>query len=413
MKKRILFVDDESSILEMLRHMLRNMLLEWEMSFAKSGQEALALMKEAPYDVIVSDVRMPGMDGVELLNKVKADYPRMARFVFSSESDRDVVYRLVGSTHQFLLKPYDLSLIKDTIARAISLKEMLTAESLELMVSQIKTLPSLPELYYQVLRELQSPNPSLDKVGSIISQDMAMSAKLLQMVNSAFFGLRQHISSPTQAATLLGVDILKSLVLVVHIFSEKNGLAVSGFSMKDLWTHSLSVALMSQDIAVQQNIEKKSAEMAFIAGLFHDLGKLVLMSNMPEPYGKALAEARKQHVCAVDIEHEVLGASHAEVGAYLLGLWGFAEPIVQACAFHHQPSQCKDQSFGPLTTVHAANVFDHEIQPRHSGEALDKMDMEYMERLGLTDRVSLWRAACGSVQSTAKKTYHGDQAAGF
>ena len=287
MKKRILFVDDETSILEMLRHMLRNMLPEWEMAFASSGSDAMALMAKEPFDVIVSDVRMPGMDGVELLNKVKTDYPKTIRVVFSSESERDVVYRLIGATHQFLLKPYDLSVIKDTITRAFSLKEMLPKESLENMIAQVKTLPSVPELYYEVVRELQSPQPSIDRVGAIIAQDIAMSAKLLQMVNSAFFGLRQRVSSPAQAASLLGLDILKSLVLVVHIFTEQDGLSMEGFSLKALWTHSLSTAILSQDIARQQNIEQKASEDAFIAGLFHDLGKLVLMVNMPQPYSQA------------------------------------------------------------------------------------------------------------------------------
>ncbi|HBA83120.1 MAG TPA: two-component system response regulator [Verrucomicrobia bacterium] len=391
MKKRILFVDDEPSILEMLRHMLRSMLAEWDMSFARSGQEALTLMASEPFDVIVSDVRMPGMDGAELLNKVKADYPKTVRFVFSSESDRDVVYRLIGSTHQFLLKPNDLSLIKDTIARAFSLKEILSKDSLENMVSQIKTLPSVPELYYEVVRELQSPYPSIERVGALIGQDIAMSAKLLQMINSAFFGLRQRISNPMQAASLLGLDILKSLVLVVHVFTEQDGLSMEGFSLKALWTHSLSVAIGSQEIALQQNIEKKATEDAFIAGLFHDLGKLVLMVNLAQPYSRALALAREKHLPLTQMEKEILGASHAEVGAYLLGLWGFSEPLIEACAFHHQPSLCKTACFGPLTTVHVANVFDYEAHPKESSEAPIKLDMDYINKLKLADRIPYWR----------------------
>jgi HD-like signal output (HDOD) protein len=407
MKKRILFVDDEPSILEMLRHMLRNMLPEWEMAFAKSGQEALALMAHEPFDVIVSDVRMPGMDGSELLNKVKLDYPKTARFVFSSESDREVVYRLIGSTHQFLLKPNDLSIIKDTIARAFSLKEVLTKDSLENVVSQIKTLPSIPELYYEVVRELQTPYPSIERVGNLISQDIAMSAKLLQMVNSAFFGLRQRISNPTQAAALLGLDVLKSLVLVVHIFTEQDGLSVEGFSLKTLWTHSLSVGILSQDIALQQNIEKSATEDAFIAGLFHDVGKLILMVNLAQPYSRALSVAREKRLPLTEVEKEILGASHAEVGAYLLGLWGFAEPIIQAIAFHHQPTRCKDSSFGPLTTVHVANVFDHESHPHETREAPITLDMTYLNKMRLADRIPAWKAAVENPPAPAKDTSNG------
>ncbi|MFH0880701.1 MAG: response regulator [Lentisphaerota bacterium] len=407
MKKRILFVDDEPCILEMLRHMFQGMSAEWDMSFARSGQDALSVMAQMPFDVIVTDIRMPGMDGVELLNKVKKDYPRTVRFVFSSESDRDIIYRLIGSTHQFLLKPYDLNVIRETISRAFSLREILSKDSLTRVVSQIKTLPSLPDLYNQVVRELQAPTSSIDKIGAIISKDPAMSAKILQLVNSAFFGLRQHVSNPTQAAGMLGLDILKSLVLVVHIFTQQNGIEVEGFSQKILWIHSLSVSVMSQQIALEQNIEKKATDDAFIAGLFHDMGKLVLMVNLPDAYRQVLEETRAKHSSLTDTETELLGSSHAQVGAYLLGLWGFSDPIIEACAYHHVPSRCRQQSFGPLTTVHVANCLDHETQPPVTGEAPAKIDKEYMEQLGLLDRVDIWRSACGGTQKTARETYHG------
>ena len=404
MKKRILFVDDEPSILEVLRHMLKGMASQWEMTFARSGQEALEMMARSPFEVVVTDVRMPGMDGADLLSSVKKQYPQTMRLVFSGESEREVIYRLIGSTHQFLLKPYDLNIIRDTIARAFTLRDMLSAESLEKMVSQIKTLPSLPDLYYNLVKELQSPYPSVDKVGDIISKDLAMSAKILQLVNSAFFGLRQHVSSPAQAAALLGLDLLKSLVLMVHIFTQPAQLTMRNFSLKALWTHSLSVGSLSQEVALQQNIEKKASDDAFIAGLFHDLGKLILVANMPEQYNQVLTMVHAKHLLLTDLERQILGASHAEVGAYLLGLWGFSDAVIEAVAFHHNPAKCRDQSFGPLTTVHVSNIFDHEVQPVLTGELSVKLDMNYLKQLGLDARLPVWRQACLS----AKKTLHGD-----
>lgn len=404
MKKRILFVDDEPSILEVLRHMLKSMAGQWEMTFARSGQEALEMMARSPFEVVVTDVRMPGMDGADLLSSVKKQYPQTMRLVFSGESEREVIYRLIGSTHQFLLKPYDLNTIRDTIARAFTLRDMLSAESLEKMVSQIKTLPSLPDLYYNLVKELQAPYPSVDKVGDIISKDLAMSAKILQLVNSAFFGLRQHVSNPAQAAALLGLDLLKSLVLMVHIFTQPAQLTMRNFSLKSLWTHSLSVGSLSQEVALQQNIEKKASDDAFIAGLFHDLGKLILVANMPEQYNQVLTMVHAKHLLLTDLERQILGASHAEVGAYLLGLWGFSDAVIEAVAFHHNPGKCRDQSFGPLTTAHVANIFDHEVQPVLTGELPVKLDMDYLKHLGLDSRVPQWRQACTS----AKNTLHGD-----
>jgi CheY-like chemotaxis protein len=224
--------------------MLKNMLPEWETSFANSGQEALDLMAKGTFDVVVSDALMPGTDGAEFLNKVKKEFVHAICLGFSCERGREKVDWLISITHQFLLKPNDLGQLRSTINRAFALKDMLSEESLKSVIAQIKTLPSLPEMYCQIVVELQSSYPSVERVGNIVSQDMAMSAKLLQIVNSAFFGLRQHISNPTQAASLLGIDILKSLVLVMHIFTEQKDLKVAGFSLKALWSHSLSVAIM-------------------------------------------------------------------------------------------------------------------------------------------------------------------------
>jgi len=392
MKKRILFVDDDPSILNILQHMLQTKLADWDITFALTGQEALRRMETGPFDAVVSDLRMPGMDGTELLNKVKQQYPRTIRLVFSSEADPEVSYRLVGSTHQFLLKPYDLMAIRETIERAFALRDLLTRESLGNVVTQIRNLPSLPDLYLRVVQELQSPSPSIDRVGDIIRRDIAMSAKILQLVNSAFFGLRQHVADPTQAAALLGVETLKSLVLVVHIFTQPAQVAIAGFSYKRLWDHSLTVGIYSQEIALLEGIDKKSAETAFIAGLFHDLGKLVMVANMPDAYAQVLAAVREKRIALIDAEKDMLGATHAEVGAYLLGLWGFADAVVEACAYHHHPSQGRQHSFGPLTTVHVANVLEYETQPEEPGGVHLKVDLDYLKQLKLDGRLPAWRS---------------------
>lgn len=394
MKKRILFVDDDANVLEMLRHMFARMWQDWDCRFAESGEQALQWMQEAPFDVVVSDLRMPGMGGADLLEKINAQYPSSIRMVFSSESEDTVAQRLVGSTHQFLLKPYDLTVIRETIDRALRLRDMLSSDSVRAIVAQIKSLPSVPALYFEVVTELESPNPSMEKVGEIIRKDMAMSAKLLQLVNSAYFGLRQHVSNTSQAASLLGAHILKSLVLVVHIFSQQPGLAVRGLTLDQLWNHSLAVALKSQDIALHEEIERSAADYAFVAGLFHDLGKLVLMANAPVDFGRAMDLARKERSELVVAEKFVLGASHAEIGAYLLGLWGFADPLLDAVAFHHQPRQSHLRSFGPLTTVHVANVLENEAHPPALAGAKPALDREYLEEAGKLNKLAAWRKVC-------------------
>ncbi len=395
MKKRILFVDDETSILRLIEHLLKPKAGHWELLFAQSGQEALQIMAaHHPVDVIVSDIRMPGMDGAELLRRVEAQYPRTVRMAFSGVSEPEMIYRLVGTTHQFLLKPNDVSLLRNTIEQALAMQDILSKDQLEKVVSRIQSLPSLPDLYVSIVEELKSANPSIDRVGAIISQDIAMSAKLLQLVNSAFFGLRQHVSSAAQAAALLGLDTLKSLVLLVHVFTELKSTDLESFSLRTLWDHSLSVGVMSREIALEQGIDEQAAEDAFIAGLFHDIGKLVLAANLPEEYRKVIVETRKRKTLFTEIEAELLGATHGEVGGYLLGIWGFAPTIIEACAYHHTPTRSHDMSFGPLTTVHVANVLDLETRPPATGEARVRIDQAYLAQLCLDNRLDAWRKTC-------------------
>ncbi len=397
-KKRILFVDDEPKIVDGLRRMLHSMRKEWDMAFASNGREALEMMKKQPFDVVVSDMRMPEMDGTAFLNTVMGLYPQTVRFVLSGHSDKESMLRSIGPTHQFLSKPCDAEVIKNTVARAFALREVLTNAQLQNLISQVKSLPSLPDLYLQIQEELRSKDPSVQKAGKIVEQDVAMSAKVLQLVNSAFFGLRRHVSSASQAVSLIGLDILRSLVLAVHVFSHVKN-EVPGFSIEALQHHSMSVGTYAQAIAKAENGEVKATDDAFMAGILHDMGKLILISSLTDPYRETLNLAHNNQISLIEAERQLLGATHAEVGAYLLGLWGFPDAIVEATAFHHRPRHCSEESFGSLTAVHAANALEHELRSDVSDECSAQIDLEYLNKLGLADRLSAWREVCQPIQS--------------
>ena len=217
---RVIFVDDEPNILSGLRRILRPLRKEWEMVFEEGGEPALATLESAPCDVVVSDMKMPGMDGAEFLSKVREKYPASIRIALSGETDSHMIYRCVQHAHQYLAKPCDADALVSAVKRAFSLRKLMRDEKLEAIVANMTSLPSLPEQYEQIMQELQSEDPSLQTVGEIIEGDVAMSAKILQLVNSAFFGLARHMSSPSEAAMYLGVDVLKSLVLTTGVFSQ-------------------------------------------------------------------------------------------------------------------------------------------------------------------------------------------------
>ena len=279
MKMRVLFVDDQTNVLAGLRRMLRGLREEWQMEFADSGEEALALMAESPFDVVVSDMRMPGMDGVQFLTETMTRYPGTVRIILSGQADQASVLRAVTPAHQYLSKPCDAETLKATVARACALRDTLSQESLIRLVSQVTTLPSLPHVYTKLLEELQSEDASVQGVAELIAQDVGMTAKLMQMVNSSFFGIPRRVESPAQAAAMLGLNVLKSLVLSAGIFSQFDMNGLRGYSVDALMEHSLAVSHLAQQIAQSHSDNKELAEDAQLAGLLHDVGQLLLVDR--------------------------------------------------------------------------------------------------------------------------------------
>src|SRR5579862_2782921 len=295
-KKRILFVEDESLVLQGLQRMLRPMRAEWEMVFVESGDKALELMEQALFDVVVSDMRMPGMNGAELLAEVLKRFPKTVRLVLSGHADRDLVLKCSGSTHQYLSKPCEPEELKSAITRAGDLEQSLRDQNLRQLISRMDRLPSMPSLYVEIVEKLQDPQIGLEEIGGIVAKDLAMTAKILKLVNSAFFGLGRQISSPVEAVSYLGVDTIKSLVLSIHAFSQFADSKFKDFSIDALWVHSQQTAGLAKEIIRLEQGEPKVMDESFVAGLLHDTGKLVLASNFPAEYDQVLQVGRAGNI---------------------------------------------------------------------------------------------------------------------
>lgn len=386
MKKRVLFVDDEPHVLHGLRRMLHSMSREWDMKFVGSAEEALAQLASSCFDVLVTDIRMPGMDGAQLLSEVMKRHPQVVRIVLSGQADEEATLRTVGPAHQFLSKPCDAETIKSTVARAIALRGHLSSSGLKSLISGLESLPSLPTLYQQILSALQSPKTSVTDVGKLIAQDVGMTAKVLQLVNSSFFGLPRHISSPVEAAVLLGIGTLKALVLSVGIFSQCNPSGEGSSLLDSLQNHSLAVSRCARRIAEAEKRDDAFCDDCYLAGLLHDVGKLVFLRSFPAAYLEIAKWAEAHDQPSGNLEQEAFGGTHGEVGAYLLGLWGFADHVVEAVAYHHSPSRCVARAFNPLTVVHASDAF---AQTRGSSP-LEMIDSEYLDSIGFLHRINAW-----------------------
>jgi HD-like signal output (HDOD) protein len=401
-KKRIIFVDDEKLVLQGLQRMLRPLRDEWEMEFVESGATALERMAQLPFDVVVSDMRMPGMNGAELLREVMRRHPKTVRLILSGHADKDLILKCVGSTHQYLAKPCDAEALKATVLRAGSVENALRDEKLKALVAQMDNLPSIPSLYVQMVEALQRSEVTLEEVGAIIAKDMAMTAKILKLVNSAFFGLRRQVSSATEAVNYLGLDTIRSLVLSINAFSQFESLPLRRFSIEPLWTHSLNTAALAKAIGQAECDDPKLADESFIAGMLHDIGKLVLAANFTEKFNRSLSLIWDEKMDPIAAETEVFSASHADVGGYLLGLWGLPVPVVEAIALHHSPGRASQKTFSPLTAVHAANAIVHERDTSTQQNSSAQIDSDYLTALGLAEHLNGWRKAAQSLLSDPK-----------
>lgn len=397
MNKRILFVDDEPMVLSGLERSLRSMRKQWEMEFAAGGQQALEALARASFDVIVTDMRMPKIDGAELLEIIRAKYPRTMRFVLSGQSDRETILRSLSPTHQYLSKPCDVEELKQKVAQAFALREVLENPTLKEVVSRMDSVPSLPSLYVTLTEALRQSDVTVTKIANIVKQDMGMTSKVLQLVNSAFFALPCRISSPHQAVSLLGIDNIRAVVLSVHVFSELEG--NPNPALAALWPHSLTTAAFAQAITRAERCPQSLEDDAFAAGLLHDVGRLVLASACSKQYHQVLERLRQEKVTLTQAESQVLGCTHAEVGAYLLGLWGLPSSVVQAVAWHHTPDRSAVPAFSPVIAVHVAEVYGYQFHPDPEMNDPPALDEALLARLGLQERAAVWWKVCEEINT--------------
>ena len=390
-KTRILFVDDEPAMLRVLKMALRSMANVWEMDFANSGEEALALVDKQTFDVVVTDMRMPGINGAQLLNQVMRRHPHTVRIVLSGYSDLSEVVNCVGLTHQFLEKPCSLDDLKACLKRVTQLKTRLTNDSLCELAGSLKSLPSIPELYLQIADALQSPTASSQRIAEIASQDPAISAKLLQLCNSAFFGFSRKVFTVDEAVQLLGVSVIQSLAMAVPIFSSFSRGKCPGFPLDQVWEHSIQTAVIGRRISSHYLDDSYLGEQAFCAGILHDLGKLILADGIPGAYAAVLKESHDTQRPLCEVERKHLGTTHAEVGAYLLALWGLPIPLVEAVANHHHPRRCGTQVICLAGVIHMANALQNSIATNREIVS-GPVDAGYLRYTGLEREFETWRA---------------------
>jgi putative nucleotidyltransferase with HDIG domain len=394
--KRILFVDDEMSILDGLKRMLRPMRGEWDMAFAPGGEAALSLLEAATFDVIVTDMRMPGMDGATLLEIVREKYPSLLRIILSGYTELQASLRAVPVAHQFLLKPCDPEMLRAGIARATSLGEVLDSKMLTSLVGALRDLPSLPRVFSELKIALAQPSVSIQRISQIVEQDVALSAKLLQLVNSAFFGLARDVTDVKTAVSCLGISVLHDLVLTLEVFrSFTSNEFVSVDYLEEFHHHAQLSARIAAGIVQKTQVSPA----VVLAALLHDVGKLVIAERTPAHFARALEQSRQENRPLYEIEERLIHISHAEVGAYLLSLWGLPYSVVEAVAHHHHPRRIPANGLDMVLLVYVANLLAHEREALEHGTPAPEFDMELLEQAGLGSHLPEWRKIAEAAQT--------------
>ena len=355
--KRVLFVDDEPLLLEGLKAALYARRKDWNMVFSPGGAEAIELMKNSHFDVLVTDLRMPGVDGTTLVARARTDSPHTIRIVLSGYADEEQSRRLVSLAHRYLSKPCDPKKLEECIDRCLGTQLLIESEELRTQLGSIGSLPPMPSTFAALQRVLADPGVDSSKVAGIIQRDPAVSAKVLQVCNSAFFRLPRRVSSIQQAVSYLGLSTVRSMVLSAELFKPGKALP-RGLDLGQLQKHALSVAALARELAS----ETTWADDAFLCGLLHDVGFLLLGRQYADKMQCAL-EATAAGMPLADAEQTYLGVDHGTAGAYLLGLWGLPYEVVETVAHHEAPGRVKQSSFDVLSAIAIAHSLLAQIRP--------------------------------------------------
>jgi HD-like signal output (HDOD) protein len=389
----VLFVDDEVAVLEALRARLRRQEARWSMTFALGGPAAVDELARGAFHVVVTDMRMPTVDGAELLRRVHAQQPQAVRILLSSHAEMEAVLRAAPVAHRYLNKPCDPRELESAIERASNLRSLVTSDSVKRSVGRIRTLPSLPRIYAELTRALEDPRAGVGDVARVLSKDVAMSAKILQLVNCAFLRPSQRITKIDHAVGYLGIDTVKSLVLSAEVFRTAGADPRARRSIERSHTHALLVA----QVAASCFREPHKAQEAMLSGMMHDVGELVLATVLQDDFELVVSAVTAGATDQEKIERDVFGASHAEIGAYLLGLWGLPEMVAETAAFHHDPRRLEHGTFDVVDAVHVADALVHECAAAGAAGGERRLDLDWLGEMGALSELDRWRSGAREI----------------
>jgi HD-like signal output (HDOD) protein/ActR/RegA family two-component response regulator len=380
---RILFVDDEPMVLSGLGRLLWKQQSRWAMTFVKSGPAALDALEENAFDLVISDLRMSPMDGAVLLRAVKERHPGVARVLLSGQADRDLVVRSLPVAHQYLHKPCSAATLMGVIERIARLRERLGHDGLRTLVGSVDALHVAPALRQAMVDALGRTHINVDEVVDIVERSPVMAAKLLQIANSSFFGLARVVVSVAEAVAAIGVDVLRTLIIAGDLFASA---APAPPAVDALLARARRESVAAASLARSFTGGADVRGVAFAAGLVHEIGRMVTAVHACAHATDVAAIVCQTRRPLHEVETEVVGANHADLGSYLLGLWGLPVEIVEPVAHHHAPRHCPPESARITAALHVADA----VLDTERGAPFE-VDMSWLDTAGVTADLPRWR----------------------
>ncbi len=374
---KVLFVDDEIQVLRGLERLLFDWDAEIDATFVPSGADALKCLANEQFDVLITDMRMPGMDGAALLAQVVERHPQVIRIILSGQADEATSSAAADYAHQFLSKPLEADLLAELLTHLAKLRRLLSDDSLRAALSALHGLPSPPRVYLELDRVLKGPSFTADQVVALVETDAGLTSRLLQLVNSSFFARRHPTTDIRSAVVHLGVRAIRQAILCGEVFGVNSAVGdLLGPLLEEMQMRALRTAKLAEFIGVGSRFARD----AFVMGLLADVGQLALVSTRGSEWLDCLRESRRDGTVLEELELSRLGVAHPQAGAFLLGIWGVPFQIVEAVASHHRPESNPLPYLTPpaIAAISTALLEGRTLVP------------EYLNRLGVSERLGEW-----------------------
>ncbi len=366
---------------------------EWMPTAVRNEPEALAQLKKYSFTAFLVDFNLGSPDASALLEMALTEHPETTRFLLAYEADLALVAAKVNGPHHILPKPIEFGSLRSRVEEGVAQREPNARERGSDAEQQQKASASIPAIYAEVIKAFETPGVTSGQIGELIARDEALSAEVLRLASSSYLGLPRNLSRPEEAVESLGLDAVKALVMALRHLAEHRHLKPGYLSFDDLWEHSKRVAQIARDLVLSETKDRALATEAFAAGLVHDFGKVVLVTNFDDLYGRVHSLARNQPVTLWNIEKEMFGANHGEIGGCLVGMWNLPFSVVEATALHHEPPVEDQGKLTTLAAVHIADVLVHQLWPKDEFRVPPTIDTNFLRGLGLHQRLPVWRAA--------------------